>query len=139
MVWYWQFGFLPHLWIQENMNILRVEQEWHYPVPLFCNLMGIRHFYIQSCPAFYIKIAFFILVVYTLVSPFILAVLILPCKGKAYGRIPSIVSLSVIWFYRQPSTNQRFGYSSKIITAYLAYHPFTLLFSACKIHSRQWS
>lgn len=35
----------------------------------FCNLMGIRHFYIQSCPAFYIKIAFFILVVYTLVSP----------------------------------------------------------------------
>lgn len=105
----------------------------------FCNLMGIRYFYIPSCPAFYIKIAFFILVVYTLVSPFILAVLILPCKGKAYGRIPSTVSLSVIWFYRQPSTNQRFGYSNKIITAYLAYHPFMLLFSACKIHSRQWN
>ena len=25
------------------------------PVPFFCNLMGIRYFYIQLCPAFYIK------------------------------------------------------------------------------------
>lgn len=102
----------------------------------FCNLMGIRYFYIPSCPAFS-KNSLFILVAYTLVSPFILAVLILPCKGKTYGRIPSTVFTisylilpaafhkSKIWVFQQ---------NHYCLLGLPSFHAFVF---GMKIHSRQ--
>lgn len=47
-------------------------------------------------------------------------VLILSCKGKAYGRTPSIALLTCFRFFRQASANPGFGYSAKILTVYLS-------------------